>query len=147
MLYPVGAAICFAFYSLLTRQLVKYEDPIRLQFFAGLFGFIVMGIALVLGTKNHIEMLMLVWPSAFQWLLLGALGLIATVGHLLVAYAFRRAPVSILAPFQYIEIIGATIYGFVLFNDFPDLLTWLGVLIIVGSGIYVFHRESRLAQN
>ena len=147
VLYPVSAAFCFAFYILLTRKLVRQEDPIRLQFLAGLFGFLVMGIALVFGTQNNIEILTLVWPNAFQWLLLGGLGLIATVGHLLVAYAFRRASVGVLAPFQYIEIIGATILGFVLFDDFPDLITWLGVLIIVGSGIYVFHRESKLSQD
>jgi drug/metabolite transporter (DMT)-like permease len=77
----------------------------------------------------------------------GARGfLIATIGHLLVVHAFRRAPVSVLAPFQYVEIIGATILGLLIFDDFPDAITWVGVVIIVGSGIYVFHRESRLSQ-
>ena len=80
-----------------------------------------------------------------QWLLLGGLGLIATVCHLLVVYAYRMASIGILAPFQYVEIIGATVLGLVIFNEFPDPVTWLGVAIIVGSGIYVFHREAKLA--
>jgi len=146
VMFPVGTAFCFSFYILLTRKLVKQEDPIRLQFFAGIFGFMVMTTALYFGTHNEIEILTAVWPSNFEWFLLFGLGLIATIGHLLVVHAFRRAPVSVLAPFQYVEIIGATILGLLIFDDFPDAITWVGVVIIVGSGIYVFHRESRLSQ-
>ena len=76
--------------------------------------------------------------------MLAALGLIATTGHLLVVYAFQRAPVGVLAPLQYVEIIGATLLGLVFFDDFPDSVTWVGIAVIVGSGIYIFRRESRL---
>ena len=145
VMYPVGAALCFSFYILLTRKLVRYEEPIRLQFFAGVFGCLVMSIALLAGTYSQFDMLTAVYPTTDQWLLLGGLGLIATVGHLLIVYAFRHAPVGVLAPFQYVEIIGATVYGLLLFNDFPNLLTWVGILIITGSGVYIFYRESRLA--
>ncbi len=146
VLYPVGAALCFSFYILLTRKLVRHEDPVRLQFFAGIFGCIVMSLALYIGTNCDIEILTAIWPTTTEWALLAALGLIATVGHLLVVHAFRRAEVGVLAPFQYVEIIGATVLGLVIFGDFPDAITWFGVSIIVGSGIYIFHRESRLAQ-
>ncbi len=145
-LYPVGAAFCFSFYILLTRKLVRNEDPIRLQFFAGIFGCIVMSLALLYGSRAQIDIVSAVWPTQTQWLLLAALGLIATVCHLLVVYAYRLAPISVLAPFQYVEIIGATALGLVIFGDFPDAVTWLGVAIIVGSGIYVFHREARHAK-
>ena len=143
-LYPVGAALCFSGYILLTRRLVRYEDPIRLQFFAGVFGCLVMSIALGYGSANEIGILSVVWPDPQQWLLLALLGVIATACHLLVTYAYRLASISILAPFQYVEIIGATILGLVIFGEFPDAVTWLGIAVIVGSGIYVFHRESRL---
>jgi S-adenosylmethionine uptake transporter len=144
-LYPVGAAFCFSFYIVLTRKLVRHEDPIRLQFFAGIFGCLVMSIALAYGTAQGVGILTAAWPTTDHWLLLGALGLIATVCHLLVVYAYRLASIGILAPFQYIEIIGATILGLVIFNEFPDTVTWVGVAIIVSSGMYVFHREARLA--
>jgi len=144
-LYPVGAAFCFSFYIVLTRKLVRHEDPIRLQFFAGVFGCLVMSIALGYGTSVDIAILAAAWPSTNHWLLLGGLGLIGTVCHLFVVYAYRLASIGILAPFQYVEIIGATVLGLVIFNEFPDAITWVGVSIIVGSGMYVFHREARLA--
>lgn len=143
--YPVGAAFCFAFYIVLTRKLVRNEDPIRLQFFAGIFGCLVMSLALAYGSASGIEILSSNWPDRPQWLLLAALGLIATICHLLVTYAYRLASIGILAPFQYVEIIGATVLGLLLFDDFPDAVTWLGIAIIVASGMYVFHRESQLA--
>ena len=144
-LYPVGAACCFSAYILLTRKLIRNEDPIRLQFFAGVFGCLVMGIALCFGSANEIAILAAVWPSTNEWLLLGLLGLIATGCHLLVTYAYRLASIGILAPFQYVEIIGATILGLLIFDEFPDPITWLGISIIVTSGLYVFHRETKLA--
>lgn len=143
VLLPVGAALCFSFYIILTRTLVQNEDPVRLQFFTGVFGCLVMSLALVFGTLTQIQILTWVGPSHYQWILLAGLGVIATVGHLFVVHAFRHAPVSVLAPFQYVEIVGATVLGFIIFDDFPDLTTWIGVAIIVSSGIYVFHRESK----
>jgi len=145
VLLPVGAATCFSFYILLTRKLVANEDPIRLQFFAGIFGCLVMGGGLAWGTASEVSILTAAWPSNSQWLLLAALGLIGASCHLLVVYAYRWASIGILAPFQYIEIIAATTLGLVIFGDFPDAPTWLGIAIIVGSGIYVFRREARLA--
>ncbi|MCP4875538.1 MAG: EamA family transporter [Gammaproteobacteria bacterium] len=146
-LYPVAAAACFSFYIVLTRKLVRHEDPIRLQFFAGIFGCLVMSIALGYGSYSEIEILAPVWPTTTQWLLLGALGVIATGCHLLVTHAYRLASIGILAPFQYIEIIGSTILGLLIFNEFPDTVTWLGVALIVGSGMYVFHREAKISAN
>lgn len=144
VLYPVGAAVSFSFYILLTRKLVMTVEPVRLQFLAGIFGFLVMSIAVSLGDSAGFGPLIAVRPDLDQWLMLAALGLIATTGHLLVVYAFQRAPVGVLAPLQYVEIIGATLLGLVFFDDFPDAVTWVGIAVIVGSGIYIFRRESRL---
>lgn len=143
-LYPVGAACCFSVYILLTRKLVRDEDPIRLQFLGGVFGCLVMSIALGFGEAGDIAILSVAVPTPTHWLLLAALGFIAALCHLLVVYAYQRAAVGLLAPFQYVEIIGATALGLLVFDDFPDAITWLGIAIIVSSGIYVFRREARL---
>ena len=145
-LLPLGTALSFAVYLILTRKLSQHEYPERMQFYAGVFGGIVMTAALAVGSVTDVAVLSFVWPDRLQWVLLAGLGVIATTGHLLVVHAFRLAPASVLAPFQYVEIIGATILGLVFFGDFPDATTWLGVAIIVASGMYVFHREATLAR-
>ena len=62
-------------------------------------------------------------------------------------FAFRNAAVSILAPLQYLEIVAATIFGLLIFGDFPNKITLLGISIIIGSGLFVLMRERRLELN
>lgn len=143
---PLGAALCFAVYLALTRRIAAAEDVLTMQLWAGIFGLLTLSLAIGVGEAASIPVLDPSWPDAGQWLLLAALGMIATFGHLLIVGALRRASPSILAPFQYLEILGATVLGVLIFDDFPDLLTWAGILIIVASGLYVFHRERRLAR-
>ena len=60
---------------------------------------------------------------------------------MLVVRAFRMAPLSLLAPFQYFEIISATVLGYAIFGDFPTPSKWLGIAIIVASGLFIIWRE------
>jgi S-adenosylmethionine uptake transporter len=145
-LLPLGAALAFAVYLVLTRRLAPIEDAGGMQFYAGVFGLLALSAALAVGAWAAIPVLDPIWPTASEWLLLAALGLIGTAGHLLVVQAFRRAPATVLAPFQYLEIISATLLGLVVFGDFPEPATWLGIAIIVGSGLYVFHRERKVGR-
>jgi drug/metabolite transporter (DMT)-like permease len=55
--------------------------------------------------------------------------------------AFRRAPASVVAPFSYSSVLWAAFYGWVIFGEWPDLWTWVGASLIIGSGLYIFHRE------
>ncbi|WP_425450463.1 DMT family transporter [Virgifigura deserti] len=143
---PLGSAFCFALYLILTRLLAKRESAAAMQFWAGLFGALVLSAALGIGAGAGIGVIEPVWPSLRDWGLMVGLGVLATVSHILVVFAFRRAPAGVLAPFQYIEIISATLLGLLVFGDFPDATTWAGVAIIIGSGLYVFHRERRIAR-
>ncbi|MCY1307283.1 hypothetical protein D9M70_571930 [compost metagenome] len=77
-------------------------------------------------------------------MLLLLLGTIGTVSHPLVVQAFKLAPASMLAPFQYLEIVNAVLVGLIVFGDFPTPSKWFGIFIIVGSGFYVFMRERRV---
>jgi len=85
-----------------------------------------------------------VTPTASEAGLMLAIGLIAAIGHYLLIRAYERAPASLLAPFGYFEIIMAVVVGFVLFGDFPDLWTWVGIAVLVGSGLYISLRERKL---
>ena len=140
-LLPLAAAMSFALYLLLTRWLSQREGSAHMQFYAGVFGCVVMSIAMLVGDALHVSVIDPVTPTLAQWALLAALGAIATFGHWLVVVAFKYAPASVLAPMQYLEILGATLLGWWLFDDFPDPIAWLGIAVIIASGLYVAHRE------
>ncbi|MBO88619.1 MAG: EamA family transporter [Rickettsiales bacterium] len=147
-LLPVGTAFCFAIYMVLTRKLARHgtvADAIGMQFYVGLYGALVLTLALAFGHDLGVSFLAVTIPNGIEWGLLLLLGVIATGGHILIALAARRIGAAQIAPFQYLEIVGATSLGFIFFDDFPDPLTWLGITIIVGSGLYVYFRERRLA--
>lgn len=69
--------------------------------------------------------------------------LCALVGQGLLMASFKHAPASIVAPFQYSAIISATLFGFFMLGEFPDILTLLGIAVVIGSGIYIAVREGQ----
>lgn len=138
---PLGAALAFACYLLLTRYMAPKQDPLVMQGYAGLFGGLCVGAALLLGQGSGSAVFDPIWPDTRGWLLLAAVGVVASTTHLFLVFAFRHAPASVLAPLQYVEIASATLLGYLVFGDFPDALKWLGVAIIVGSGLFIFWRE------
>ena len=147
-LLPVCTAFAFAVYMALTRAMARdghAGSPVTMQFYSGVFGAIGISVALLFGFAFDVEPLSVVAPSAFAWGMLLSLGVIATIGHLLIVFAARRVDGSLIAPFQYLEIISATTFGYFFFDDFPAPITWLGVAIIVSSGLYVYFRERQLA--
>ena len=141
-LLPLAASVCFAFYLILTRKLAQKTDPVIIQFFTGISGMLALGVALTVGSSLQISFLTIQWPNASQWLFLALLGTIGCIAHLLVVKAFQLLNASTLAPLQYFEILGATLFGWYFFKDIPSVCTWLGIAIITGSGIYVYWRES-----
>lgn len=140
-LYPLVAAVCFALYMMITRQL-KSVHPFQMQWMVGVSATIFMSVLLLLGDQSGWNALEMSRPQGLAiWWVFG-LGLVATIGHTILVLALRNAPASLLAPFQYLEIISATIFGYLVFGDELDLTTIFGVLIIIGSGLYVFRREA-----
>jgi S-adenosylmethionine uptake transporter len=144
-LLPVGAATAYSCYMVLTRWLVRDDSIATMQFYTGVFGGLALSMALWFGAATDIAILTPSWPTAMEWIWLATLGIIAAVGHWMIVIAVRRVGASMVAPLQYLEIVGATILGLVFFGDFPDGTTWLGVAIIIGSGLYVFYRERKLS--
>ena len=142
---PLGTAFTFALYLILTRMLAQRTDAFAMQAYSGLAGAAFIAIVLFAFEGTGDPTFDPVWPSARAlWLFLGV-GIAATISHLLVVYAFRAAPASVLAPLQYLEIVSATAFGWFVFGDFPDALKWVGVAIIIGSGLFVIARERRAA--
>jgi S-adenosylmethionine uptake transporter len=144
-LLPVCTAFLFANYLLLTKTLAAHEDPLTMQFFSGVAGFAVLSAISWAGGHGGHRRSSMVWPTPQQWMLLAGVGLIATICHLMIVHAFKRAPASVLAPFNYLEIVSATLLSYLVFQDVPDAWKWLGISIIVGSGLYVWWRERQLA--
>ena len=73
-----------------------------------------------------------------------SLGLIGAAGHYLVIRAFRHGPAAVIAPLSYVELVGTAILGYLIFDNFPDMWTWIGAAIIIASGLYIALRERRL---
>ena len=143
-LYPLGAAICFAFYVLLTRKLSHQVEPIQMQWVVGIAASTVLLCGLGIGEAIQIPVFKAGIPHGVEITWVISLGIIATIGHLALVHATRYAPASTLAPLQYLEIIGAVVFGYLVFGDGLSLSTIIGVSIIIASGLYIFYRETRV---
>jgi drug/metabolite transporter (DMT)-like permease len=131
----VLAAVSNAMYQLLTRKLPK-DSPHTTLFYSALVGTAGLSLALPLAEIPH-EL------TARDGFFLVVLGLLAGVGHWLLITAFLAAPASLVAPFTYLQMIWATIYGYVIFGQLPDGLSAIGMAIIVASGIGLVIHERR----
>jgi len=141
-LLPVFCAFLYSLYLFLNRAIGEADSPLTMQTMAGIGGTLFMAVALFGGNAVGIADFEISLPSSLLGLvLLLILGSLSGYAHLLVVRAFRLAPLSLLAPFQYFEIISATVLGYALFNDFPTVSKWIGIAIIVASGLFIIWRE------
>ncbi|WP_273523490.1 DMT family transporter [Rhodosalinus sediminis] len=144
-LLPLGTALCLALYMVMTRRMAQRMHPIALQGWTATAACAALFPALWAFDGSGIAALDPVRPAGLAvWTLLGV-GVMATVAHLFLSFALRLAPAATIAPLQYLEIVAAAAVGYWVFGDFPDLLTWAGVAVIVTSGLYVFARERQLS--
>jgi len=129
------AALSNANYQLATRR-VRADDPMTSLLYTAVAGAIVTSLMLPWSWE---------WPTITDWLLLASTGLAGGLGHLCLIRALQAAPASVVAPFSYSSLIWATLFGFVMFGELPDMWTWAGAVLIIGSGLYIFHRERQVA--
>jgi drug/metabolite transporter (DMT)-like permease len=125
---PLGTAAMFAVYQILTRKLATIDDPRTTILHTGFAGAVVTSL---------VQPAFWIWPSAPDWGLLVLLGLLGALGHGLLVLAYSRAPVSLLAPLSYTQLIWATLAGVLVFSDWPDLWTLGGAMVIATGGILV----------
>lgn len=140
-LFPLGTAVGFAFYILVTRGLSRQVHPVSLQFYTGLIASVLCLPILIMAQGSGSVLLDPVWPEGIAWTWLFGVGFFATVSHMMMTYALSLAPSATLAPLQYLELPVATLLGYLVFGDFPNTLTLTGIGIIIGAGLYMIHRE------
>jgi drug/metabolite transporter (DMT)-like permease len=140
-LIPLGTAVSFAFYILVTRGLSRRIHPVTLQFHTGLIASLFCIPILFLAQGSGSEYFDPVWPGGIAWLWLFSAGFFASISHMMMTYALSLAPSATLAPLQYFELPVATLFGYLVFNDFPNTLSLIGIVIIIGAGLYMIHRE------
>lgn len=133
VIFLLIAAVLNANYQILTRR-VRGDDPLTSLLYTAAAGAVVTSLIVPWFWD---------WPTAFDWLLLMGTGLAGGLGHLFLIRSFRAAPASVVAPFSYSSLVWATLFGFVIWGDWPDMWTWAGAALIIGSGLYIFHRERK----
>lgn len=145
-LLPVGVAVVFAAFILVTRMVARDTDPVSLQAVSGVMASLVLLPVLLVFGDSGPAALRLVTPAAADWALLVAVGLLGTLGHLMMTWSLRFAPAATLAPMQYLEIPVGTVFGWLIFSDLPNGLAAFGICITVAAGLYVILRERRLSR-
>ncbi len=133
-LLPVGAAVCYSGFALATRFVGQSESVWTSLFYGA-----------VLGGFIFTAIIPFYWqtPDTTAIILMILIGIISTVPHFLLIQSLTLAEASVVAPFGYVGLLFATIWGMIFFGDYPDAYTYLGAFIIVAAGVYVWHRENR----
>ena len=133
MIFAALGTLCYAIFMLLTRYLTRFDPPEVTIFYSMLAGVFVMA---------PFAIAEWIWPAdAFTWALLLSMGLWGGLGHYIFILAYRHAPAPTLAPFIYFGLITHTAVGYFVFGQLPDAWTIAGALIVIGSGVYLVHRE------
>lgn len=126
-------AVCYSLYTLVTRMQSDTERPDTSLFYANVIGVVILT-----------PLLPFVWTAPATWklvLLMCLTGAVAGLGHFFLIMAVRRAPASVLSPFMYSQLVWVILIGYVVFGQLPSTWSLAGASLIVGSGLYLIHRE------
>ncbi|NYT64598.1 DMT family transporter [Alcaligenaceae bacterium] len=134
VLFGLLTACTFAAQYIVTRR-VASEDPFTTLIWSGAVGAVFLTLALPFILPPALPLLQEL--SLWQWLILLGTGFWGALGHLLQILAYRQAAASMLQPFVYLQIISAAALGWLIWGQFPDALTWLGIAIICSSGMII----------
>jgi drug/metabolite transporter (DMT)-like permease len=133
----LGAASCFAMYSILTRKLSGIVATDTMQFYAGLVGTLVLAPFAFAEWQNP--------AGGLDWFLMVMLGVFGWLGHQFLTRSLGYAPASTVTPLSYSFILYLTVWSFFVFDHLPDRWTISGALIIVAAGLLIWFRERRLS--
>jgi len=128
----------YGFYLIITRKLSTSDNPLLTLLITGMVGALLVSLIIPFYWVK---------PTLNQWSLMAGIGVFACIGHLFLILSLKYADASKLAPLGYTEIIPNVIIGYYFFNELPDNWTYLGLFIIVLSGLYISRREYHLSKN
>ena len=128
----LGTGFFYGIYLVITRKLHTSDSPLLTLLLTGVVGAVVASFLVPVVWIN---------PTFNQWALLALMGIFACLGHLFLILSLKYADASKLAPFGYFEIVTNVILGYYYFGDFPHYWTWVGLAIIICSGVYITFRE------
>ena len=146
-LLPLGVAVDFALFMLVTRQLAKEVDAVALQLASGIIACLLLVPVLLLLSPLDVPGFVLTLPAVDTWWLVIAMGLLGTCAHLLMTSALKFAPSATLAPMQYLEIPVAAVLGWLIFSDFPNGMALAGIGVTIAAGLYIIYREQNLSRS
>ncbi|MFP4273408.1 MAG: DMT family transporter [Paracoccaceae bacterium] len=157
LLLPVIGALLYALNQLMTRRLgLKATASALAAYVQGCFLVVASLFWLVAGDGRYAEMVendslhfllrAWVWPAEGDLWLFLVLGLMSGIVGYCLAAAYRAADAAVVAPFEYVGLPMAVIWGWLIFGEWPGLPVWAGMILIAGSGIFVFLRERMLAR-
>lgn len=133
----IVSAITFAALAIMNRKLNQRDDPLVTLFYGGLIGMLASSALVPFFWSSHV-------PDLREGLILASTGVTSTLGHFLLNSAYKHAEASMLTPFVYLQVVSATLMGWIVFDQLPDRLTVIGIAIICMSGMgiaYVEHRR------
>ncbi|HXP77171.1 MAG TPA: DMT family transporter [Stellaceae bacterium] len=131
----LGAAASYALYQIATRRSGVRDSAETGIVYAALVGTLAASLLVPFGFEMP--------RSLADAAILASLGMFGSVGHYYIIHAFRLGPAALVSPLGYLELVGSTTLGYVIFDNLPDLWTWAGASLIVASGIYIALREQR----
>jgi drug/metabolite transporter (DMT)-like permease len=147
------SAMGYAAGQMMGRALSQRVDPLvitnvqNLMYMAvALFLFAVVSMTGVhLETNKSLSFLTraFVWPTQYDFLLMAGMGVLSSVAAMSFTWAYKLGEASFVAPFEYSAMIWAVSLGLILFNDFPDRYTWIGMAIVVLAGLYLMEQDRK----
>jgi drug/metabolite transporter (DMT)-like permease len=132
-LLPLGSALFYATYQVFTRVVAGRDTPETSVVYSALVGSVVMTFTLPGNWRTPTELT--------DILLLASLGVLGGIGHYCVARAMINAEASLVSPFNYWQIVGSSLFGLIVFSEWPDAMTFLGSGIIIAAGVAIAWNE------
>lgn len=132
----IASAITFATLAIMNRKLNQRDDPLVTLFYGGLIGMLASSALVPFFWSSQV-------PDLREGLILASTGVTSTLGHFLLNSAYKHAEASMLTPFVYLQVVSATLMGWIVFDQLPDRLTVIGIAIICTSGMAIAYVEHR----